>query len=170
MSATHLKQLCEETYTKLKKVSMEVERFLNQVTLAGLVSASGDPEEFETYYRNYLSDLRHLLVHCENAYERLGVSLRRARFHEEFAEEVLYQVYHTCINNFYYPKGEVYEEDGRLAYTGQDCIIFRKQVVPELQQLTLSLSRVFEPMRNDLQYYETDYIAKKSMQKEKAQA
>ncbi|TGU89132.1 DUF3907 domain-containing protein, partial [Mesorhizobium sp. M00.F.Ca.ET.186.01.1.1] len=26
MSATHLKQLCEETYTKLKKVSMELER------------------------------------------------------------------------------------------------------------------------------------------------
>ena len=170
MSATHLKQLCEETYTKLKRVSMEVERYLNQVTLSSLVSASGDPEEFESYYRNYLSDLRHLLVYCENAYERLGVSLRRARFNEEFAEEVLYQVYHTCINNFYYPKGEVYDEDGRYSYTGQDAIIFRKQVTPELQQLTLSLSRVFEQMRDDLQYYETDYITKKRMQNERAQA
>lgn len=170
MSATHLKQLCEDTYTKLKKVSMEVERFLNQVTLSGLVAQSGDPEEFESYYRNYLSDFRHLLVYCENAYERLGVSLRRARFNEEFAEEVLYQVYQTCINNFYYPKGEVYDEDGRYSYTGQDAIIFRKQVTPELQQLTLSLSRVFEQMRDDLQYYETDYITKKRKQKERAQA
>jgi hypothetical protein len=39
-----------------------------------------------------------------------------------------------------------------------------------LQQLTLSLSRVFEQMRDDLQYYETDYITKKRMQKERAQA
>ncbi|MFD2372057.1 DUF3907 family protein [Brevibacillus sp. GCM10020057] len=170
MSTTHLKQLCEVTYTKLKKVSMELERYLNQVTLSSLVSQSGDPEEYETYYRSYLSDLRHLLVYCENAYDRLGVSLRRARFNEEFAEEVLYQVYHTCIHNFYYPKGEVYDEDGRYSYTGKDAIIFRKKVTPELQQLTLSLAKVFEQMRDDLQYYETDYIAKKQMQTEQAQA
>ncbi len=163
MSGTHLKQLCEDTYTRLKKVSMELERFLNQVTLAGLVAQSGDPEEYELYYRNYLSDLRHLLVYSENAFEKLGVCLRRARFNEEFAEEALYQVYHTCINNFYYPKGEVYDEDGRYSYTGQDAIIFRKQVTPELRSLTLSLSKIFEQMRDDLQYYETDYITKKRM-------
>ncbi|WP_029099255.1 DUF3907 family protein [Brevibacillus thermoruber] len=165
MAASHLKQLCEDTYTKLKKVSMELERFLNQVTLAGLVAQSGDPEEYEAYYRDYLSDLRHLLVYCENAYERLGVALRRAKFNEEFAEEVLYQVYHSCVNNFYYPKGEVYDEDGRYSYTGHDAIIFRKEVTPELKQLTISLSKVFEQLRDDLQYYETDYITKKRMQK-----
>jgi len=170
MSGTHLKQLCEDTYTKLKKVSMELERFLNQVTLASLVEKSGDPEEYNAYYRTYLSDLRHLLVYCENTYEKLGVALRRARFNEEFAEEVLHQVYHLCVNNFYYPKGEVYDEDGRYSYTGQDAIIFRKQVTPELKQLTLSLSKVFEQLRDDLQYYETDYITKKRMQKERAQA
>jgi hypothetical protein len=143
---------------------MDLERYLNQVTLASLVAQSGDPEEYEDYYRCFLSDLRRLLVYCENAYERLGVALRRARFNEEFAEEVLYQVYHTCINNFYYPKGEVYEEDGRYAYTSYDAIIFRKKVAPELERLTLSLSKVFEQMRDDLQYYETDYITKKRMQ------
>ncbi len=164
MSGTHLKQLCEDAYNRLKKVSMELERFLNQVTLAGLVSQSGDPEEYEDYYRSYLSDLRHLLVYCENAYEKLGVCLRRSRFNEEFAEEVLYQVYHTCVNNFYYPKGEVYDEDGRYSYTGQDAIIFRKNVTPELRNLTLSLSKVFEQLRDELQYYETDYITKKRMQ------
>ncbi len=164
MSGTHLKQLCEDTHNRLKKVGMELERFLNQVTLASLVQKSGDPEEYETYYRNYLSDLRHLLVYSENAYEKIGVCLRRARFNEEFAEEALYQVYHTCVNNFYYPKGEVYDEDGRYSYTGQDAIIFRKEVTPELRALTVSLSKVFEQMRDDLQYYETDYITKRRMQ------
>lgn len=164
MSDAHLKQLCEDTFNRLKKVSMELEKFLNQVTLSSLVEQSGDPEEYETYYRHYLSDFRHLLVYCENAYEKLGVCLRRARFNPEFAEEALYKVYHSCITNFYYPKGEVYDEDGRYSYTGQDCIIFRKTVTPELQNLTLSLSRVFEQMREELQYYETDYITKKRMQ------
>ncbi|USG63818.1 YpuI family protein [Brevibacillus ruminantium] len=164
MSVTHLKQLCEETYAKLKRVSMDLERYLNQVTLSGLIEQSGDPEEYEAYYRNYLSDLRHLLVYCENANERLGVALRRVKFHEEYAEEVLYQVYHSCINNFYYPKGEVYDEDGRYSYTDHDAIIFRKEVTPELKQLTLSLSKVFEQLRDELHYYETDYITKRRMQ------
>ncbi len=164
MSDSHLKQLCEDTFTRLKKVSIELERFLNQVTLASLVEKSGDPEEYEVYYRSYLSDLRHLLVYSENAYEKLGVALRRARFNADFAEEALYLVYHSCVNNFYYPKGEVYDEDGRYCYTGQDAIRFRKEVTPDLRQLTLSLSKIFEQMRDELQYYETDYITKKRMQ------
>jgi hypothetical protein len=164
MSVSHLKELCEETYTRLKKAGMEVEKFLNQVTLAGLVAESGDPEEYESYYRSFLSDLRHLLVYCENAAEKLGVCLRRAQFNEEFAEEVLYQVYHTCVNQFYYPKEEVYDEDGRYCYTGQDSIRFRKPVTPALRALTLGLSNIFEPLREDLHYYETDYITKKRMQ------
>lgn len=169
MSGTHLHLLCEETYTKLKKVSMELERFLNQVTLASLVDQSGDPEEYEAYYRDYLSDLRHLLVHSENACDKLGVALRRPRFDEQFAEEVLYQIYHTCINNFYYPKKEVYDEDGRSSYNGQEAIVFRKEVTPELRNLTLFLAKQFEQMRDELQYYETDYIAKKQLQTEGAQ-
>jgi len=164
MSDSHLKQLCEDTFTRLKKASMEIERFLNQVTLSSLIEKSGDPEEYDAYYRAYLSDLRHLLVYSENGYEKLGVALRRASFNSDFAEEVLYMIYHSCVNNFYYPKGEVYDEDGRYSYTGQDAIIFRKPVTPELRALTLSLSKLFEQMRDDLQYYETDYITKKRMQ------
>ncbi|ATO50757.1 DUF3907 family protein [Brevibacillus laterosporus] len=164
MSDAHVKQLCEDTFMRLKKVSIEVERFLNQTTLADLVERSGDAQEYEAYYGSYLSDLRRLLVYAENAYEKLGICLRRARFNEEFAEEALYQVYHTCVINFYYPKGEVYDEDGRYSYTGQDCIIFRKEVTPDLETLTLGLSRIFEPLRDELQYYETDYITKKRMQ------
>ncbi|HZG15610.1 MAG TPA: DUF3907 family protein [Candidatus Bathyarchaeia archaeon] len=161
MSETHLKQLCEETYNKLKKVSMEVERFLNQVTLAQLVEQSGDPEEYADYYRAFLSDLRHLLVYSEIAYEKLGAALRRARFDEMLAEELLYQVYHSCINSFYYPRGEGYDEDGRRSYTGEETIFFRKQVTADLAKLVLSLSKVFEQLRDDLHYYETDYLAKK---------
>lgn len=142
---------------------MELEKFLNSTTLAEIVKTSPDPEEYEAYYRNYLSDFRHLLVNGENAYERLGICLRRATFNKEFAEEALYLVYHTCVNLFFYPKGEVYEEDGRNSYTGRDAIIFHKEVSPEIKSLTLALSKVFEYLRDELQYYETDYVTMKRM-------
>ncbi|AMA72431.1 MULTISPECIES: DUF3907 family protein [Aneurinibacillus] len=163
MPETQLKEICEESYNRLKKVCMELEKFLNTTTLNQLVQASSDPEQYESYYRDYLSDLRHLLVNCENAYEKLGICLRRARFNKEFAEEALYLVYHTCVNLFFYPKGEVYEEDGRNSYTGRDAIIFHKEVTPELKALTLGMSKVFEYLRDELQYYETDYVTMKRM-------
>lgn len=163
MPETQLKEICEEAYTRLKKVCIELEKFLNSTTLANLVQKSSDPEQYETYYRSYLSDLRHLLVNSENAYEKLGICLRRAQFNKEFAQEVLYLVYHTCVNMFFYPKGEVYEEDGRNSYTGRDAIIFHKEVTPELKSLTLAMSKVFEYLRDELQYYETDYVTMKRM-------
>ncbi|MBO8171318.1 MAG: DUF3907 family protein [Bacillaceae bacterium] len=163
MPEVQLKNLCEESYSRLKRVCMDTERFLNETTLDQLVSESGDREEYETYYRDFLADLRHLLVNCENATEKLGIVLRRAKFNKNFAEETLYQVYHTCINQFFYPKQEVYEEDGRHSYTGKDAIIFHKPVTPELRKLVLSNSKIFEYLREELHYYETDYVTKKRM-------
>jgi hypothetical protein len=163
MTVTQLKEVCEESYNRLKKVCSSLETFLNNTSLPQLMSKTSQSEEYETYYKSYLSDLRHLLVNCENAYERLGITLRRSTFNKEFAEENLYLVYHTCINLFFYPKGEVYEEDGRNSYTGRDAIIFHKEVTPELRALTLGLSKEFEYLRDELQYYETDYITMKRM-------
>lgn len=163
MPEMQLKALCEESYHRLKKVCMDVERFLNQTALHELVAKSGDAEEYQQYYRQFLSDLRHLLVNCENACDKLGISLRRAVFNKTFAEETLYLVYHTCVNQFFYPKQEVYEEDGRHSYTGKDAIIFHKPVTPELKNLVLSISKVFEYLREELHYYETDYVTMKKM-------
>ncbi|MBP1932853.1 DUF3907 family protein [Ammoniphilus resinae] len=163
------RQLCEESFRLLKEAALDIERFLNSTTLDALVVKSENPEQYQPYYRSYLSDLRFLLVHCEKVYENLGMCLRRAQFHEEMANEVLYQLYHTCVNNFYYPRGEVYEEDGRHSYTGSNAIVFRQEVVPELKELTLSLARTFEYLRDELQFYEADYITmKRAQEKSKA--
>lgn len=158
-----LKDLCEDSYHRLLKVCMEIERFLNANTLENLIAKSGDAEEYQQYYRNFLSDLRHLLVNCENASEKLAICLRRPKFNNEFAEETLYYVYQACVNQFFYPKEEVYEEDGRHSYTGKDAINFFKPVTAELKQLVLSISKVFEYLREELHYYETDYATMKKM-------
>jgi hypothetical protein len=167
MPTFHLKESCQSTHTLLKKIAAQIEDYLNQVTVSSLLHSTndGDDHELSEYYKGYLQDLRHLVVNCENTYEKLGISLRRAQFNQEFAEDSLYQTYHHCVNLFFYPKNESYEEDGRHSYTGRDAIIFKKEINPELKELTLSLSKMFEELREDLLYYETDYETTKRMKR-----
>lgn len=165
MSVEHVKNLCETTRAKLSEAIANMERFLNENSLAQL-NAENDAA-MDEFYKGYLSDTRHLLVFSEVAYEKLGVALRRPNFNVEYAEKVLYEVYHSSVNSFFYPKNECYSEDGRYAYTGQDAIRFRKKPVREVRDLTIELSKIFEALREDLSYYETDYITQKRMQGEK---
>lgn len=158
-----LKDMCEMTFQRLKKVAARLENYLNEVNLRMLLSSAEQNEDTEEYYKGYLQDLRHLLINCENSYEKLGVSLRRAIFNKEFAEEALHQAYHSCVNGFFYPKNESYEEDGRHSYTGRDAIIFKYELEPGLKQITLELSKIFEELREDLMYYETDYVTTQRM-------
>ncbi|TDF96718.1 YpuI family protein [Paenibacillus piri] len=165
MAVFNVKNVCESTKTKLSEAIVKMEQFLNENSLSKLnteVDAA-----MEDFYKGYLSDTRHLLVFSEVAYEKLGVCLRRPTFNVEYAEKVLYEVYHSCVNNFFYPKNECYSEDGRYAYTGQDAIRFRKKPVRAARDLTIELSKIFETLREDLAYYETDYITQKRMQGER---
>jgi hypothetical protein len=165
MAVHNVKNLCETTRTKLKEAIAKMELFLNNHSLKQLVP--DQDEAMDQFYRGFLADLRHLLVFSEVAYEKLGISLRRPNFNVDYAEKILYDVYHNCINNFFYPKNECYSEDGRYAYTGQDAIRFRKKPSREVRDIVLELSKIFEELRDELGYYETDYITQKRMQGEK---
>lgn len=165
MAVHNVKNLCESARTKLKEAMAKMELFLNQHSLQQLNSE--DDETMEEFYRGYLSDLRHLLVFSEVNYEKLGISLRRPNFNVDYAERVLYEVYHHCVNGFFYPKNECYSEDGRYAYTGQDAIRFRKKPDRNVRNITIEISKIFEELREDLSYYETDYITERRLQGDK---
>ncbi|MCS1350082.1 YpuI family protein [Mechercharimyces sp. CAU 1602] len=169
MPAEQTKQLCEMTRQSLKEVNEQLAAFLDYTHIPQLIAESGTATEkeveMEQYYRHFLSDLRHLNVSCEMAYETISLVLRRAKFNREFADKVLYEVVHTCIYNFYYPRHECYEEDGRYTYTGQDAIRFRYPPAPSLHKVTISLSKAFEGLREELEYYETDYMTGVRMQR-----
>jgi hypothetical protein len=154
--ANNIRQLCEATREKLKQAVQKLETFLNHHSLPQLME--GQDEDRVLFYQGFLSDLRHLLVFSEVCYEKLGVALRRGTFDEEAAEKVLYHVYHDCVNNFFYPKNEIYSEDGRYAYTGQDAIRFRKKPVRAARDIVLDITGIFEELRDDLNYYESDYL------------
>ncbi|SDC72884.1 Protein of unknown function [Paenibacillus sp. UNCCL117] len=165
MAVVHVKNLCESTRAKLSEAIAKIEQFLNASSLQ-LLNSENDAA-MEEFYKGYLSDTRHLLVFSEVSYEKLGVALRRPNFNQEYAERALYEVYHSSVNSFFYPKNECYSEDGRYAYTGQDAIRFRKKPNREVRDLTIELSKIFETLREELAYYETDYITQKRMQGEK---
>jgi len=161
-----IKQLCELTRTKMKQSIALMESFLNYQSLPTLAGAEPDPQVKE-FYAGFLSDLRHLLVFCEVYDEKLGIALRRPSFNEESAERILYDVYHRCVNSFFYPKSESYSEDGRYAYKGEDLIRFRKKPVKDARNIILSLWKLFEEIREDLAYYENDYVNEKRIRGER---
>lgn len=162
VAVNNVRSLCESTRTKLKEAIAKVELFLNDNSLTQL-NEENDPA-MDEFYRGFLSDMRHLSVFSEVSYEKLGICLRRPNFNNEYAEKILYDVYYNCVNNFFYPSHECYSEDGRYAYTGQDAIRFRKKPNRAVRDITLDLSKIFEELREDLTYYETDYITERRMQ------
>ncbi|WP_379138229.1 YpuI family protein [Paenibacillus sp. sgz500958] len=162
MSAANVHKLCESSREKLKNAIEKMEVFLNHYALPQF--GVEQDEEMIHFYQGFLSDLRHLLVFSEMSYEKLGVALRRATFDEAFAQKALYNVYHYGVNNFFYPKNESYSEDGRYAYTGQDAIRFRKKPIRPVRDIILEITKVYEELRDDLSYYESDYLTERRMQ------
>ncbi|MBJ6363126.1 YpuI family protein [Paenibacillus sp. GCM10012307] len=167
MPSNNVKQLCEDAREKLKVSIEKLESFLNGYSLSDLSSQQQEGENAELFYKGLLSDLRHLLVFSEVAYEKLGVALRRPNFDTEFAERALYEVYHQCVNAYFYPKNEGYSEDGRYAYTGQEAIRFLFKPVQPARDIVLGVSNVYEELRDDLTYYENDYMTQQRMQRQK---
>jgi hypothetical protein len=164
MPAEQTRQLCVFVKDKLKEAKEELNHFLNYTHVPMLLGEKENDSAQEAYICEYLQDLRHLSVACELGYEKVSLVLRRAKFNHEFAEKVLSEIVHSCIYAFYYPKHEVYEEDGRYTYTQMDAIKFRQTPPEALRKITVSLSKIFEALRDELDYYETDYITRIRLQ------
>lgn len=167
MPETQIKELVLLSQDLLTKVQKPLEHFLNHYALPQLNITSNDEKNKENYSlktQNLLSDLRHLLVACENTQNKLGIVNRSNTFKKEYAEHVLYETMHLCVNKFYYPEHEIFEEDGRNSYTGKDAIKFSFEPHPEIKETVLLISKHFEVLREELTYYETDYVTKKRLE------
>lgn len=162
MPSSDVKGLSESAREKLKEAIDYLEPFLNNFSIEQLVSEEKTEEEL-LFYKGFLADLRHLLVYSEVSFEKLGVLLRRPNFDTDFAERALYEVYHNCVNAFFYPKNECYSEDGRYAYTGQDAIRFRHKPKREARNVIMNVTKYYEDLRDELAYYESDYMTQRRM-------
>jgi hypothetical protein len=141
----------------LEDTVSEFETFLNKTTLEGLLNEkSGDSE----YYKSVLSTIRKLVVFSEEGLDACKVILKTDPFAKSAAEKVLYRIYHQCIEEFYSPKSDAWYEDSRSAYTGRNSIKFRSDVPDSVKSIFSNLECNFQKIREELEYYETDYRTK----------
>jgi hypothetical protein len=141
----------------LNKTIILLEDLLNETTLTNL---KPENEEERTYFKLILANLRKLVVYSEEGLEACKVILQSETFQKSAAEKTLYRIYHQCIEEFFSPKNDSWYEDSRSAYTGKNSIKFYKNVPDDLRQLVKSLEGDFQRVREELEYYETDYRTK----------
>lgn len=131
--------------------------YLNETTLSSLEAEEPGSRD---YYRDVLSNLRKLAVYCEEGLLACRIRLKQDPFQEAAAERTLYQVYHRCIEEFFTPKKDTWYEDSRAAYTGKNAICFHEPAPASLKNLMASLETEYQSMREELEYYATDYRMK----------
>lgn len=142
-------------------VGNECNSFLNKYSLPSFQHEVSTVDI--VYLEKILSSLRRISVYSEDAKEVCGKILSGG-FHKAIAEDTLHKIYHKCISEFFSPKNDAWFENSRAAYTGNQAITFYKEVPPSIQQLFSSLEKVFQQMREELEYYETDYTTKQMQQ------
>ncbi|SEM86583.1 Protein of unknown function [Mesobacillus persicus] len=134
-----------------------LEDFLNTTTLESLEAEESGNDE---YYKRVLSTIRKLTVYCEEGLDACQVIDKAQPFSKAAAEKTLYRIYNHCIEEFFSPKSDAWYEDSRSAYTGKNSIKFREGIPMSLRKLVASLEADFQKIREELEYYETDYRTK----------
>ncbi|WP_042458016.1 YpuI family protein [Neobacillus dielmonensis] len=141
----------------LSKTSTTIQDFLNESTVS---QWSLESEEDSNYIKLVFSHLRKLAVYSEEGLDACAVILQSEPFQKAAAEKTLYRIYHQCIEEFFAPKNDAWYENSRSAYTGRNSIKFYRSVPESIVQLIKGLEGDFQRIREELEYYETDYRTK----------
>ncbi|MFT4413155.1 YpuI family protein [Fredinandcohnia humi] len=157
-----VKSQTEQVESFLRYTVTTLGTYLNETTIHSLLEET--PGERE-YYEVLLSNIRRLVVFSEECLDAIRVVLSNEPFRKAAAEKVLYRVYHQCIEEFFTPKSDMWYEDSRSAYTGKNSLKFRKMPPTSLHNVLTSLEGNFQAIREELEYYETDYRTKMQQSK-----
>jgi hypothetical protein len=141
----------------LANTSLKLENYLNDTTIEQM---QREQEGDVNYYKLILSNIRKLLVYSEEGLEACSVILQSEPFQKAAAEKTLYRIFHQCIEEFFSPKNDAWYENSRSAYTGKNSIKFYKEIPENLQVLIKGLEGEFQRIREELEFYETDYRTK----------
>lgn len=142
---------------RLQKVVRILERFLNETTLNQI--ANENPNKLH-YYKRLFRQTRKLLVYSEEGLEAVQLILSHSPFPKALAEKTLFKIYHQCVEEFFSPKSDIWHENSRAAYTGKDAICFHDEVPKSVSVLFQQLEGDFQHLREELEYYETDFKTK----------
>lgn len=134
----------------LQQTVQAIAGYLNEITLTGLLNEQENGDK--AYYELLLSNLRRLVVYCEEGLEACRIVLNDEPFRKAAAEKTLYRIYHSCITEFFAPKNDVWYEDSRSAYTGRNSIKFRQTPPPSLKALVHRLKAVSKQCAKNLNF------------------
>ena len=157
MGNTIVKSEIKDVQIFLETTVAKLEDFLNEITYSKLQEERSGGE---SYYKGILSTLRRLLVGCEEGLEVCQIILHNEIFNKAAAEKTLYKIYHQCIEEYFSPKSDCWYEDSRAAYTGKNSIKFHEAVPDSIPAILKELESGFQAMREELEFYETDYRTK----------
>ncbi|QFT89460.1 hypothetical protein FIU87_12445 [Bacillus sp. THAF10] len=157
MANTIVKSQTEQVESFLGTTVNQLNQFLNETTLSSLMEGSSCKKD---YVELLLLNIRRLTVFCDEGLNACQVILKGEPFRKSAAEKVLYTIYHQCIEEFFAPRNDAWYEDSRSAYTGKNSIQFHHAPPESLKTIIRGLEGEFQAIREELEYYETDYRTK----------
>ncbi|MBB5172966.1 DUF3907 family protein [Texcoconibacillus texcoconensis] len=158
MGNSFVKSQLSLTKNHLHSVSNRVRDYLNKTTLDDL--KVDDESVLEDELSDILVQLRRLNVFIDEGYESCQLVLKSGTFRKGAAEKTLYWIYYRCIEEFFQPRLDTWYEDSRAAYTGKNAIKFYISVPDHLKQLVKDVESPLQELREELEYYETDFRTK----------
>ncbi|SER46248.1 Protein of unknown function [Salipaludibacillus aurantiacus] len=153
-----VKQQLQFTMDKMEEVTGKLRTYLNEATLSELNKSETRTSKDD--FQLILDQFRRLLVFFDEGREAGTVLLRSERFRKSAAEKTLFWIFHQCVEEFFQPHYDVWFEDSRAAYTGKNAIRFRTEVPAPLKDMVKAIEGPLQEIREELEYYETDYRTK----------
>ncbi|WP_280768292.1 DUF3907 family protein [Salipaludibacillus daqingensis] len=153
-----VKQQLTITMDNMDVASKKLRSFLNEATLSNLISEGNDTSEED--YQLILDQFRRLLVFFDEGLESGNLLLRSENFRKSAAEKTLFWIFHQCVEEFFQPHYDIWFEDSRAAYTGKNAIRFRSDVPVKIKDIVKAMEGPLQEVREELDYYETDYRTK----------
>ncbi|AOM82755.1 DUF3907 family protein [Salisediminibacterium beveridgei] len=157
-----VKEQLVSTVELLKKTSDDIRFFLNEESIHSILGNMEEAKQEDVEL--ILDQLRRLLVYFDEGRESGQLLLTSEKFRKNAAEKTLFWVFHQCVEEFFQPHYDVWYEDSRAAYTGKNAIRFRSEVSDNLKNLIRSIEGPLQEIREDLDYYETDFRTKMKQQ------
>ncbi|WP_299738095.1 DUF3907 family protein [uncultured Rossellomorea sp.] len=147
----------------LENSIIKFEGYLNTVTIQDLLEGKhGD----KAYYEGLLSNLRRLLVYCEEGLDACTIIVQTEPFQKLVAERILYKIYHKCIEEYYSPRYNLWFEDRRITYPDRSAIRFRQEPPGCFAALLRGVEGEFHSIREELIEFEVEYRNQKLQSKE----
>ncbi|MFC7391516.1 DUF3907 family protein [Scopulibacillus cellulosilyticus] len=139
----------------LQNASSSLVNYLEETTLTMLIEE--DIKADKEKYQAVLSSIRRLSVHVEESIDLCERLSRTAYLSEAAKNKAFKKLYVHCVEAFYNPKNDAWQENSRASYSNKMGVEFDQPVAGSLIELMKKISPDFDQLREELEIYEHQY-------------